>query len=416
MKNCCPRLRFQRKLRCDTSAHMPPRASLLGLDRNVIQLGLTSLLNDVSSEIIYPLLPTFLAVVLGSGPTYIGLIEGVADSAASLLKLASGWLSDRRARRKGLVVAGYAIAAAARPLVALATAPWQVLLIRFADRTGKGLRSAPRDALLAESSVATVWGRAFGFHRAMDHLGAVIGPLLAFALVSGLGESYRVVFALASIPGLLALVVLVLGVRERAASTVPVSVSKPTWQTPLPPLRNFLFAVFVFTLGNSTDAFLLLRARDLGVSVAALPLLWSLLHVVKSVISVPGGALSDRLGRKWIIVLGWGIYAAVYVGFGYARTQAEVWTLFAVYGLFFGLTEGTEKALIADLAPTQRGVAFGYFHLIVGIAALPASVLFGALWSWGGPPLAFTIGASLAAVAALLLVVLVPQRQGSSEF
>ena len=390
---------------------MRRRTSLLGLDRNVVVLSFTSLLNDVSSEIIYPLLPTFLATVLGSGPTYIGLIEGIADSAASLLKLASGWLSDRWGRRKGLVVAGYATAAAVRPLVALAAAPWQVLLIRLADRTGKGLRSAPRDALLAESTSPTAWGRAFGFHRAMDHLGAVLGPLLAFVLVSGLGESYRAVFALASIPGVFAVAVLVLGVREQINPGAPISVPKPVWQTPSPALRNYFAALFIFTLGNSTDAFLLLRARDLGVSVAALPLLWSLLHLTKSVTSLPGGGLSDRLGRKWIIVLGWLIYAGVYLGFGYANTQAEVWMLFATYGLFFGLTEGTEKALIADLTPTQRGSAYGYYHLIIGIAALPASVLFGALWSWGGPPLAFTAGAALALVATLWLAALVPEHK-----
>lgn len=390
-------------------------APLLGLDRNVILLSFTSLLNDISSEIIYPLLPTFLAVVLGSGPTYIGLIEGAADSTASLLKLASGWLSDRWGRRKGLVVAGYSMAAATRPLVAVASAPWQVLLIRISDRTGKGLRSAPRDALLAESSSPTIWGRAFGFHRAMDHLGAVIGPLVAFLLISGLGESYRAVFALASIPGVIAVAVLTLGVRERIQPLGSMSMPKPIWQAPSPELRNYFAALFVFTLGNSTDAFLLLRARDLGVSIAALPLLWSLLHVTKSATSLPGGGLSDRLGRKWMIVLGWGIYAAVYVGFGYASTQVEVWMLFAAYGLFFGLTEGTEKALIADLAPTQRGIAYGYYHLIIGIAALPASVVFGALWSWGGPPLAFATGAALAGVATLLLVALVREPVLSRE-
>jgi len=393
---------------------MPRRSPLPGLNRNVVLLGCTSFLNDISSEIIYPLLPTFLAVVLGSSPTYIGLIEGVADSTASLLKLLSGWLSDRLARRKGLVVAGYAIAAVSRPLVAIATAPWHVLLIRFTDRTGKGLRSAPRDALLTESVASTAWGRAFGFHRAMDHLGAVIGPLIAFMLVSGLGEGYRVVFALASVPGMLALPVLVFGVHERAQYRTAKVAPKPVWQKPSPPLRNFLAALLLFTLGNSTDAFLLLRARNLGISVAALPLLWSLLHVTKSASSIPGSGLSDRLGRKWVIVLGWGVYALVYLGFGCANSAIEIWILFALYGLFFGLTEGTERALIADLSPTRRGVTFGYYHLIIGTASLPASVIFGALWSWGGPALAFTVGAGLAGSAALLLVLLVPQGQQKS--
>lgn len=392
---------------------MPRRRPLLGFSRNVVLLGLTSLCNDISSEIIYPLLPTFLAIVLKSSPTYIGLIEGIADSTASLLKLVSGWFSDRLARRKGLVVAGYAIAAASRPLIALATAPWQVLLIRFADRTGKGVRSAPRDALLAESSTPSTWGRAFGFHRAMDHLGAVVGPLIAFILVSVFAEGYRVIFALAAIPGALALPVLILGVREQprpapVERTLPTPSPAAPWLPPSPALRRFLLALLVFTLGNSTDAFLLLRARALGVSLAALPLLWSLLHVTKSATSVPGSGLSDRFGRKWVIVVGWGVYALVYLGFAQARSELHVWLLFAAYGLFFGLTEGTERALIADLAPAQHGTAFGYYHLIIGVAALPASVLFGALWNWGGPALAFTVGAGFAGVATLLLLVLVP--------
>ncbi|MFI5398432.1 MAG: MFS transporter [Candidatus Binatia bacterium] len=392
---------------------MTRRPTLLGLDRNVVLLGLTSLCNDISSEIIYPLLPTFLAVVLGSSPAYIGLIEGIADSTASLVKLLSGWLSDRLARRKGLVVAGYAIATVARPLVAAATAPWHVLVLRFSDRAGKGLRSAPRDALLAESSTASAWGRSFGFHRAMDHLGAVIGPLIAFMLMSVFAEGYRVVFALASIPGVLALAVVTLGVSEpRHMPAALPAVSTP--QAPSRPLRNFFFAVLIFTLGNSTDAFLLLRARELGVSIAALPLLWSLLHVIKSVTSLPGSGLSDRWGRKWIIFLGWVIYALVYLGFAWASTELEIWILFASYGLFFGLTEGTERALVADLAPTQRGAAFGYYHLIIGIAALPASVIFGLLWGWGGAALAFTVGATFAGLAAVLLVLLVPQRAGHS--
>jgi MFS family permease len=388
---------------------MKPQRTVWGFDRNVFLLGITSLLNDVSSEIIYPLLPTFLTVVLGGGPAAIGIIEGVAESTASLLKLLSGWLSDRLRRRKELVVIGYAIAAVLRPLIALTTAPWQVLVVRFGDRTGKGLRSAPRDALLAESSDQPTWGRSFGFHRAMDHLGAVIGPLLAFALVSIFHEGYRLVFALASLPGLLAVLVVALGVRE-PDQVVPHAASElPSWQ-PLPrSLRIFLPILVLFTLGNSTDAFLLLRAQDLGVPVAALPLLWSVLHAVKSASSVPGGSLSDRIGRKWVIVVGWIVYAAVYLGLAWARSAYEVWLLCIVYGFYFGLTEGTEKALVADLVPAKaRGAAFGLYHLTIGIAALPASVIFGVLWDWWGATLAFTVGAALAGGAALLLVLLVP--------
>jgi MFS family permease len=248
----------------------------------------------------------------------------------------------------------------------------------------------------------------------MDHLGAVIGPLIAFLLVSGFAASYRLVFALASLPGMLALPVLMLGVRERAPHRAVKAAPRAVWRLPSPPLRNFLVALLLFTLGNSTDAFLLLRARDLGVSLPMLPLLWSLLQATKSATSIPGSTLSDQLGRKWIIVLGWSIYALVYLGFGFAQTALEVWGLFALYGLFFGLTEGTERALIADLAPTQRGIAFGFYHLIIGIAALPASVIFGALWSRGGPATAFTVGAGLAGAATLLLVLSVPQTRQKS--
>jgi MFS family permease len=391
---------------------MKRAGTVLGFDRNVFLLGVTSLLNDASSEIIYPLLPAFLTTLLGAGPGYIGLIEGVAESTASVLKLASGWLSDRLRKRKVLVVTGYAIAAAARPLVAIATAPWQVLVIRFADRTGKGLRSAPRDALLAESSSALTWGRSFGFHRAMDHLGAVIGPLTAFALLRVFEGDYRVVFALASIPGLLAVAAVAAGVRERA----PTAATRPPALAPLRsmprPLAMFLVAVLLFSLGNSTDAFLLLRAQDLGVPIASLPLLWLLLHVVKSASSVPLSGLSDRVGRKRVILFGWVVYGAVYLGFAYASSQLDVWLLFAAYGMFFGLTEGTEKALVADLAaPPSRGAAFGLYHLSVGLAALPASIVFGLLWQWSGPRLAFTVGASLAAAASLLLMAVVPGRK-----
>jgi MFS family permease len=371
-----------------------------GFERNVVLLGLTSLLNDIGSEIIYPLLPTFLTSVLGGSVAAVGLIEGLADSTASLVKLGSGWLSDRLRRRKRLAVLGYALAAACRPLVAAATAPWHVLLIRFADRAGKGLRSAPRDALLAESSPPESWGRSFGLHRALDHLGAVIGPLLAFALIRILGESYRMVFALAAVPGALAVATIAAGVSEPPPLALPRA--SPTLRLRLPRrLRGFLIVLLIFSLGNSTDAFLLLRAQLLGVRVALLPILWMVLHVVKSATSVPCGSLSDRLGRRRVILLGWFVYAAVYLGFAAASGTLQAWLLFAAYGLFFGLTEGTEKALIADLIPAdERGMAFGFYHLTVGVAALPASLLFGVVWDWRGPAAAFTMGAALAALAA----------------
>jgi MFS family permease len=384
------------------------------LGRNVIALGVVSLLTDASSEIIYPLLPLFLTGVLGAGPEAIGAIEGAAETTAALLKLASGWWSDRVARRKPIVVAGYAIASLARPLIAIAQSATQVLVIRVSDRVGKGIRGSPRDALIADSVDPSIRGRAFGFHRAMDHAGAVIGPLIAFALLQREHLALRTVFWIAAIPGVLSVIALVVFVREvpRAthASRAPSSAS-PRDGAPRALGGRFwayLAVVLLFTLGNSSDAFLILRANQLGVSTALVPILWAALHVVKSASSVPGGALSDRVGRRAVIIAGWIVYALVYLAFARASETWEAWALFGVYGLYFGLTEGTERALVADLVPgARRGTAFGWYNLAVGLAALPASVLFGAIWDRYGADAAFTMGAALAGAAAIGLLVAV---------
>jgi MFS family permease len=371
------------------------------LGRNVLALGAVSLLTDVSSEMIYPLLPVFLAGTLGAGAAAIGAIEGAAEATASLLKLASGRISDRVGRRKPLVVVGYALASAARPLLAWAVSPAQVLSIRLADRVGKGIRTAPRDALIADSVDPSVRGRAYGFHRAMDHTGAVLGPLVAFALLGSGLLGMRGVFAAAAIPAAAAVVVAIVAVKEtrRSATTAAARGSVPR------PLAGFLAAVALFALGNSTDAFLLLRASQLGVPAAQIPLLWAFFHVVKAASSVPGGSLSDRVGRRPLLLCGWAVYAATYLLFGIASQAWHAWALFAVYGLHFGLTEGVEKALVADLAPAaSRGSAFGAYHLTVGLAALPASLLFGLVWDRVGPFAAFATGAGLAGAAALVLM------------
>ena len=467
----------------------PPAGHRLG--RNVIALGIVSLLTDLSSEMIYPLLPLFLSATLGAGAGVVGAIEGAAESTAALLKLASGWWSDRVRRRKPLVVAGYALAAIARPLVGLAASPLHVLLVRLTDRVGKGIRTAPRDALIADSVHPSIRGRAYGFHRSADHLGAVFGPLVAFAALQWAGLPLRTVFLLAAIPGALAVAVLVLGVRERAgvdagdapvgggaaragdtvvraALVPPASAMLPVGRgappedqvqsetvivhhlesadrsEPLPGAsmgaggppneqsaaaasdprnhpgasgtepphalgRRFwlvLAAVLLFTLGNSTDAFLLLRAAELGVPVALVPILWAMLHVVKSASSTPGGALSDRVGRIPLIVAGWTLFALVYLGFGLAREAWHAWALFALYGVYFGLVEGAEKALIADLVPVaRRGTAFGWFNLAIGLGALPASLLFGIIWDRAGATAAFVTGAALALAASAWLMI-----------
>ena len=391
------------------------------LARNVIILAAVSLLTDVSSEMIYPLLPVFLGTVLGASATSIGLIEGAAESTAALLKFASGWWSDRVQRRKPLVVAGYALASLVRPLVGLAQSANQVLGIRLIDRIGKGIRTSPRDALIADSVDPRVRGKAFGFHRAADHAGAVLGPLIAFVLLQRAGVEMRTLFLLAAIPGALAVAVLVLGVREAPKQPDTSAVIGAPVVTPAR-LRSLggrfwamLGVILIFTLGNSTDAFLLLRAAELGIPIAQIPLIWALLHIVKSGSSTPGGALSDRVGRRPLLVAGWLLFAVVYFAFGRATAAWHIWVLFAVYGVYFGLTEGTEKALVADLVPASaRGTAFGGYNLAISLGALPASVIFGLWWDRVSPRAAFDFGAAMALLAAVAVMFVLPRSRGGA--
>jgi len=386
---------------------------------NVWALSAVSFLTDASSEIIAPLLPIFLTTTLGASARMVGVIEGAAEAVASLLKLASGWWSDRARRRKPLVVWGYTLSTVVRPLMAISTTASQVLAIRVVDRVGKGLRGPPRDALLAASTPPASRGRAFGFHRAADHAGAVVGPLIAILCLSWLAMPMRDVFWVASIPGALAVIVAIVWVRESPRLTDDgstrlerrephdASAAGLTERAPTALPAGFtkaMLAIAVFTLGNSTDAFLILRANQLGVPIAMIPLLWVALHAVKSASSTPGGALSDRMGRAPLIISGWVLYALVYVGFAVADQVWHAWMLFALYGLVFGLNEGTEKALIADLVPAAlRGRAFGWYQATLGLAALPASLVFGIVWDRYGASAAFTMGATLACIASVLL-------------
>lgn len=393
------------------------------LPRNVFAISLVSLLNDASSEIIYPLLPVFLSLTLGASPAIVGMIEGAAESVSSLLKLFSGYFSDRRGKRKGFVVLGYSLASFARPLLAFATSWYQVLAIRLTDRVGKGIRSAPRDAMIADTVAVEERGLAFGFHRAMDHTGAVLGPILGYLLLALFADNrnaptaddFTKLFLLASIPALAAVFVVTLFVRESPSRSrvhdyeplKPPSLSLRGFDSNF---KRFLLIVALFTLSNSSDAFLLLRAQSVGVSIASIPLLWAMLHVIKVLSSLVGGDLSDRLGRRRLIVSGWILYAAVYAGFAFVTNKISVWILFLIYGIYFGLAEGAEKALVADLVrPEQRGTAYGLYNLAFGITVLPASLLMGALWSWWGPEVAFLVSATLGAAAALLLFLLVRQ-------
>ncbi len=361
---------------------------------------------------IYPLLPLFIVGTLGAGPAVLGLIEGVAETTSSLIKLLGGWLSDRFHRRKPLVVGGYGAAAIARPLIAAATAPWHVLAIRFADRVGKGVRTAPRDALLAESVPAARRGTAFGVHRAADHAGAVIGPLLASAFLLLYPGQLRPLFAVALVPGLIAVGIAVWKVREVSDVTADHAAPSPApapAPAPAPGFSRFLFVLVIFTLGNASDAFLLLRAQQLGVATALIPLLWAALHVSKMAFNVVGGALSDRIGARPVIIGGWCVYALVYLGFATADQAWMAWVLFLVYGLYYGMTEAPEKALVAAFAPAgRRATRFGAYHMAVGLAALPASLIFGVLWQWAGAAAAFGFGAVLAFLAAAFLTLLVP--------
>lgn len=382
------------------------------LHGNVLWLSIISLVNDIATEMTYPLLAVFL-VSLGAGPAFIGLVEGVAEATSSFLKLISGRISDRVRGRKALAGWGYGLACFVRPFIALATAPWHVLALRFTDRIGKGLRTAPRDALLAESVPEQRRGTAFGIHSAADNAGAVIGPLIATLLLLAWPGHLRLVFALAAIPSALVILLFITRVRDTAHTAIPTAApgAPVSWRGLGPAFPRYLGVLMLFTLGNATDAFLLLRAQSLGIAVAFLPILWALLNISKTAWNIPGGALADRFGPRGSISAGWLVYAAVYSGFAFANVQWHIWALFAVYGLFYGLTEAPEKALVASLAPPHlRGSAFGAFAFAIGVVALPASLLFGLLWQHYGPATAFLTGASIALVSALLLPLVVPRR------
>lgn len=375
----------------------------------MLLLGVVSFFADVSSEMAYPLVPLFLTSALGAPVFAVGLIEGVAESTASLLKLVFGWFSDKLRRRLPFTVAGYSLAAVTKPALAAASGWPVVLAVRFFDRSGKGIRTAPRDALLSESTTAATRGRAFGLHRAMDTSGAILGPLIALALLAFLGRhNYRPVFLIAGIPGAIS-VLLLLAVRD-----VP---HKPR-ATPLPPLlsldgydRRFLVFVGVtllFAVGNSSDAFLVLRAQNLGLGAIAIVFAYVLYNVAYAALSLPAGIHSDRIGRKPVLVAGFAIFAAVYAGFALATDAWVVWPLFIVYGGYIALTDGVGKAYVSDLVPPERrGTALGLYNASTGIMLLLSSLIGGALWGLIGPQATFAFGAATAAAAALALLLIV---------
>jgi MFS family permease len=398
-------------------ADSPPLASASspsprrGLSRSAIIIGLVSLLSDISSEMIYPVLPIFITRTLDAPATALGLIEGVAVGASQVVTGISGWLSDRIGRRKPLAFAGYALTAVSRPVIAAATG-WPVVLgARFAERFGRGIRNAPRDALLAESTSADLRGRAFGFERAMDSAGAVIGPLLALVLLGWAGFGPRAIFLLSAAPALLA-ALLILTVRERregivtGAKSLRLSLAGTT-----PEFKRVLLIVGVFGLANSANAFLILRAEQLGMATSQAILAYTLYNATASILSMPAGAASDRVGRRNLLAVGYTIYATSYAGFALASDAWVMWPLFALYGVFPALTDGVAKALAVDTAgEAGRATAIGVYSTVLGVTQVAASYIGGLLWEKVDSTATFYFGGALALVAALLLMALLPSR------
>ncbi|MGZ4909208.1 MAG: MFS transporter [Halobacteriota archaeon] len=374
---------------------------VFGVSTNVLVLGIVSLFADMSTEMVYPLVPLFLVSALGATFIDVGLIEGVAESAASIMKLVSGYFSDRFGKRKFLVSSGYAIAAIAKPLLAFTTVWQQVLAIRFLDRFGKGIRSSARDAIISESKGLGA-GRSFGFQRSLDTLGAVIGPLIAVALFAIL--SFRGLFLVAFIPGILATALVVFFVKETAAGPRNKQVYKVSFKSLDANFRTFLLGLGIFFVGNSSDAFLFLRAQNLGIPTLVVPLLYLFMNVIYAVSAFPFGVVSDKIGRKAVLLIGLAIFFIVYCGFAFASSALVIWALFPLYGLYYGLTDGVSRALVSDLAhPSLKATAFGTYYFVVGVVAFPASLIAGVLWQTVGPTFAFLYGAFMA-VAALLVI------------
>ena len=401
--------------------------------KNIYLLGAVSFFNDFASEMIYPLIPVFINSVLGLGAAFIGIIEGIAETTNSLIKLFSGYFSDKFNKRKAFVLAGYTISNLLRPLIGIVSSWGGLLFLRFSDRVGKGIRTAPRDALIGDSAPAQRRGFAFGFHRSMDHLGAVAGSLIASLILYVFLLDIRKVFLLSIIPGVIAILIVVFGVKE---VTRKINGQKKGLDTNAPKggssdtikdgkiekkrilnfrefkalggrFSYFLSILVIFALGNSTDAFLLLRASDLGIKTAAIPLLWAVHHISKAIFSTLGGHISDKLGRKTMIICGWVVYFLTYFGFAFADVPYMIWVLFVFYGLFFGFTEGVEKAFVCDMVPKDNlGTAYGFYNLAIGLSALPASLIFGFVWKVFSFKAAFIMGACIAAVALVMLLFL----------
>jgi MFS family permease len=384
---------------------------ILGFPRNVFVLGMVSLFMDVSSEMIYPLIPLYLSNVLHASKTSIGVIEGIAESTASILKVFSGWLSDKVGKRKALIFWGYGISVFSRPILATAGSWVHVLIYRVTDRFGKGVRTAPRDAIIADSTRREVLGKAFGFHRSMDTVGAVIGPGLAFVLMGVFHDSLQTVFWLSMIPGILAVITIALFVRDVKGSKGD--------KLPRISLRGFdrrfkllLVIVAIFTLGKTSEAFLVLRAQDLGVKAGTIPLLYLSFNMVSASLSTPAGILADRVGKRKIILAGYVLFSLMCVGFALSTSPLHAWLLFGAYGVFVAMNEGVQRAYVATIIkPEIKATSYGVYHTIIGLTALPSGIIGGALWQHIGPQALFYYGAAMSFLSCILFALFLFEKR-----
>jgi MFS family permease len=377
-----------------------------GLHKNVFFSGVVSLFMDISSEMVYPLVPLFLTDVLNTTRTAVGIIEGVAESTASILKVFSGWLSDVLGRRKLLMSIGYGVSVISRPIIAGAGSWPEVLTARFIDRVGKGVRTAPRDAIIADSTMGLSLGRAFGLHRAMDTVGAIIGPALAAMLLAVFLLDLRLVFLLSAIPGTIAVALIVFFIKEKKRTRQGLSKAPKLSLTSFDgPFRHYILVTAIFSLGSVSDAFIILRAADLGIQKELIPIIYLLFNIIYAASSMPFGMVADRVGLKKMVVMGLLLYAAIFAGFAAARGVLDMWLLFSLYGIYKGMSDGAQKAYLAELAgPEVRGTAFGVFHTAAGLMLLPASIIGGVLWDSIGPEATFLYASSLSLLSVLVFV------------
>jgi len=375
----------------------------LGISRNVSVMGLVSFFNDMASEMIYPIVPIFLTAVLGAPASIVGLIEGIAESTASVLKVISGWFSDKLQKRKPFVIAGYSLSTISKIILSLAFSWPIVLAARFIDRFGKGTRTSARDALIAESSLATNRGRSFGFHRALDTLGAVIGPLAAILLLYILGNNLRLIFLLAVIPSIIGVILLILYVKEKNKEPIKQEPIKFNWRNLNQSFKIFLIISIIFAIGNSSDAFLILRAKNLGLSITLIILVYALFNFTYALFSTPAGIISDKVGQKKVLLGSFLLFSFVYLLFGLINQSLFLWLLFPIYGVYMALSEGIGKAYISNLVPQERtGTAFGIYQTTIGLCTFFASFIAGLLWTYVNIKAPFIFGATMALISAIL--------------